>query len=164
MQRHYFAKKGLSSQSYGFSSSHVWMWELDHKERWVLKNWLFWTVLLEKTFESLLDCKDIQPVSPKGNQSWIGRTNAEAEAPILWWPNEKNWLFGKDPDGGKDWNQEKGTMENEMVVWHHQLDRHELEQALGVGDRQGSLMCCSSWGCKESDTTELLNWTELKVW
>jgi len=105
--RHYFANKGLSSQSYSFSSSHVWMWELDYKESWTLKNWCFWTVVLEKTLESPLACKEIQPVQPKGNQSWIfiGRTDAEAEAPILWPPDVKNWLIGKDPDAGKDWRQ-----------------------------------------------------------
>ena len=110
-QKHYFTDKGLSSQSYGFSSSHVWMWELNHKETWVPKNGCFWSVVLEKTLESPWDCQEIQPVHPKGNQSWIftGRTDAEAEAPILWPPNAKNWLIGKDPDAGKDWRQEKGT-------------------------------------------------------
>ena len=104
------ANKGPSSQSYGFSSSHVWMWELDYKESWVLKNWCFWTVVLEKTLESPLDCKEIQPVRFKGNQSWvfIGRTDAEAETPILWPPDGKNWLIGKDPDAGKNWKREKG--------------------------------------------------------
>ena len=123
-QKHYFADKSPSSQSYGFSSSHVWMWELDHKEGWALKNWCFWTVVLEKTLESLSDYKDIKPVNPKGNQSWIfiGRTDAEAEAPILWPPDAKNWLTGKDPDAGKDWRQEeKLTTESEMVGWHHRL-------------------------------------------
>ena len=121
-QRHFFANKGPSSQCCGFSSSHVWMWELNYKESWAPKNWCFWTVALEKTFESPLDCKEVQPVSPKGNQSWIfiGRTNAEAEAPILWPPDVKNWLLGKDPDAGKDWRRkEKGTTEDEMVEWHH---------------------------------------------
>ena len=114
-QRHYFANKGPPSQSYGFSSSHVWMWELDHKESWAMKNWCFWTVVLEKTFEILLDCKEIKPVNPKGNQSWmfIGRT--DAETPILWPPDVKNWLIRKDPYAGKAWSQEKGTTENEMV-------------------------------------------------
>ena len=129
-QRHYFAKKGPISQGYGFSSSHVWMWELDYKESWVLKNWCFWTVVLEKTLESPLDCKEIQPVHPKGNQSWIfiGRTDAEAETPILWLPDAKNWLIGKDPDAGKDWRQvEKGMTEDKMVAWHHQLNGHEFE-------------------------------------
>ena len=129
-QRHYFANKGLSSQSYGFSSSHVWMCELDHKESWALKNWCFWTVVLEKTLESPLDCKEIQLVYPKGNQSWkfIGRTDAEAETPKLWPPDGKNWLIGKDPDAGKDWKlEEKGMTEDEMVGWHHRRDGHEFE-------------------------------------
>ena len=160
-QRHYFANKGLSSQSYGFSSSHVRMWELDHKESWAPKNWYFRIMVLEKTLESPLDCKEIKPVHPKGNQSWIfiGRTNAEAETPILFPPDAKNWLVGKDPDAGKDWRQEEKEMtEDEMVGWHHWLDEHEFEQALGDGDGQGSLVCCSPWGHKESDTTERLNW------
>ena len=129
-QRHYFANKVLASQSYGFSCSHVWMWELDHKEGWAPENWCFWTVVLEKILERPLDCKEIQPVHPEGNQFWmfIGRTDAEAETPILWSPNSKNWLIGKDPDAGKDWRQEeKGTTEDEMVGWHHQLDRHKFE-------------------------------------
>ena len=163
-QRHHFADQDLSSQIYGFSSSHVWMWELDYKESWAPKNWYFWTVVLEKTLESPLDCKEIKPVNPKGNQSWvfIGRTDAEAETPILWPPDAKNWLIGKDPDDGKDWRQEKkGMKEDEMVGWHYQLNGHEFEQAPGAGDGQGSLVCCSPWGLKESDTTEQLNWTEL---
>ena len=153
-QRHYFANKGPSSQGYGFSSGHVWMWELDCEENWVPKNWCIWAVVLEKTLESPLDCKEIQPVPPKGNQSWIfiGRTDVEAETPILWPPDIKNWLFGKYPDAGKDWRQEeKGTTENEMVGWHHQP---------GVGDGQGSLECWDTWGCKESDMSEQLNWTD----
>ena len=165
-QRHYFANKGPSNQSYGFASSHVWMWELDSKESWALKNWCFWTVVLEKTLESLLDCREIQPVHPKGNQSWIciGRTDAEAETPILSWSDVKNWLLGKDPDAGKDWRwEENGTTENEMAEWHHRLDGHEFEQALGVGDGQGSIVCCSPWSHKESDTTKRLNWSELCI-
>ena len=145
----------------GFSSSHVWMWELDHKESWVLKNWWFWTVVLEKTLESPLDCKEIKPVHPKGNQSWlfIRRTDAEAETPILWPPDAKNWLIGKDPDAGKDWRQEeKGTTEDEMVGWHHWLNEHEFKQAPGICDGQGRLAWCSPWGLKESDMTEQLNW------
>ena len=117
-------------KSYGFSSSHVWMWELDHKEGWAPKNWCFRTVVLEKTLESPLDSKEIQPVHPKGNQSWIfiGRTDAEAETPILWPPYAKNWLIGKAPDAGKDWRQkEKSMTEDEMVGWHHWLNRHEYE-------------------------------------
>ena len=136
------------------------MWELDHKESWVLKNWCFWTVVLEKTLESPLDCKEIHP---KGNQSWIfiGRTDAETEAPILWPPDATNWLLGKDPDAGKDWRQEKKvTTEDEMVGWHHWLDGHESEQDLGGGDGQGSQRCCSPWGHKELDTTEWLNWID----
>ena len=128
-QRHYFTNKGPSSQSYGFSSSHVWMWELDCKESWALKNWCFWTVVLEKTLESPLDCKEVQLVHPKGDQSWvlIGRTDVEAETPILWPPDAKSWLLGKDPDAGKDWGQEeKGTTEDETGGWHHQLDGHEF--------------------------------------
>ena len=159
-QRHSFADKGPSSHSYVFSTSHVWMWELDYKEGWVLKNLCFWTLVLEKTLESLLDCKEIQPVNPKGNQSWIfiGMTDAEAGVPILRPPDVKNWLTGKDPDAGKDWRQEKGKIEDEMVGGHHQLDEHELEQAPGIGDGQGGLACCSPWSLKELDTTERLNW------
>ena len=147
-----------------FSSSHVWMWELDHKESWVPKNWCFWTVVLEKTLEIPLDCKEIQPVHPKGDQFWvfIGRTDVEAEAPILWPPDVKSWLIGKDPDVGKGWRQEeKGTTEDEMAEWHHRLDGHEFGLSPGVGDGQGGLECCDSWGRKELDTTERLNWTEL---
>ena len=138
-----------------FSTSHIWMWELGHKESWTVKNWCFGTVVLEKTLESPLDCKDIQPVHPKGNQSWIftGRTDAEVETQ---WKR----LIGKDPDAGKDWRwEEKGMTEDEMVGWHHWRDGHEFEQALGVGDGLGSLACCSPWGHKESDTTEWLNWS-----
>ena len=145
-QRHYFADKGPSSQSYDFSSSPVWMWELDHKESWMLKNWCFLTMVLEKTLESPLDCKEIQPVHPKGDHSWvfIAGTDVEAETPILWPPDAKNWLIRKDPDAGKDWRQEeKGTIEDEMVGWHQQLNGHEFEQALGDGDGQGGLACCS---------------------
>jgi len=146
-----------------FSSSHIWMWELDYKESWVLKNWCFWTVVLKKTLESPLDCKEIQTVHTKGDQSWvfIGRTHVEAEAPILWPPNVKSWVVWKDPDAGKDWRQEKkGTTEDEMVGWHHRLNGHEFGLTPGVGDGQGGLACCSPWGHKESDTTERLNWTE----
>ena len=155
------ADKYPSSQSYGFSSSHVWMWELDHKESWAPKNWCFWTVVLEKTLESPLDCKQIQPVNPKGNQPWIfiGRTDVEAEGPILWPPDAKNWLIGKDPDVEKDWRQEeRGMTEDEMVGWHHRLDGHKFEQVLGAGDGQGSPVCSSLLGHKESDAAEWLNW------
>ena len=120
--RHHFANKGPSSQGYGFSCGHVWMWELDCEESWAPKNWCFWTVVLEKTLASPLDCKEIQPVHPKGDQSWvfIGKTDAEAETPILWPLDEKSPLIGKDPDSGKDWGQEKKeAMEDEMVGWHH---------------------------------------------
>ena len=140
------------------------MWELDHKESWALKNWCFWTVVLEKTLESPLDCKEIKPVHLKGYQPWIfiGRTNAEAEDPILWPPDVKNWLIGKDRGAGKDWRrEEKGTTEDEMAGWHHRLNGHVFEQALGLGEGQGSLVCCSSWGRKELDMTEWLNRTEL---
>ena len=131
-----------------FSSGHVWMWESDYKESWVMKNWCFWIVVLEKTLESPLDSKEIQPVHPKGDQSWvfIGRINVEAETPILWPPDVKSWLIWKDPDAGKDWKQEeKGTTEDEMVGWHHQLNGHEFGWALG-GDGQGGLARCGPWG------------------
>ena len=144
-------------------SSHVWMWELDYKESWVQKNWCIWTVVLEKTIENPLDCKEIKPVYLKGNQAWIfmGRTDAEGETPILWPPNVKNWLIKKDPDAGKDWRQEeKGTTEDGMVEWHHWLDGHEFEQARGVGDGQRSLVSCSPWGVAELDTIERLNWND----
>ena len=150
-----FADKGLSSQSYGFSSSHVWMWELDYNESWVPKNWCCWTVVLEKTLESPFVCKENKRVNPKGNQSWIfiGKTDAESETPIRWPPDVKNWLIGKDPDSGKDWRQEEKVMtEDEMVGWHHQLLGHEFEQAPGVGDGQGSHGVAKSW-------TELSDWT-----
>ena len=151
---------GLYSQSYGFFSSHGWNWELDHKEGWVLKNWFFRTVVLEKTRENPLDRKEIKPIHPKGNQSWIffGRTDAEAEAPILWQPDVKSWLTRKDPDAGKDCRQEeKGTTEDEMVGWHHWLNGYEFEQAPGDTERQGGLGCCSPQGCKESATIKWLN-------
>ena len=164
-QRHYIANKGLSSQGYGFSSSHVWMWELDYKQIWAPKNWCFWTVVLEKTLESPLDCKEIQPIHPKGNQSWIfiGRTDAEAETPILWPPNAKNQLIGKDPDAGKDWRrEEKGMTEDEKVggiidvmdmslrrFWELVMDREAWRAEVhGV---------TKSW-------TWLSNWTELRCW
>ena len=153
----------LMVASYGFSSGHVWLCELDHKESWVLKNWCYWTVVLEKTLENTLDCKEIQPVNPKGNQSWIfiGRTDAEAETPILWPLDVKSWLIGKNPDAGKDWRwEEKGTTEDEMVGWHHWRDGHEFEQAPGVGDGQGSLACCSPQGRSQSDWVTELHWTE----
>ena len=143
------------------------MWELDCKESWAPKDWCFCTVVLEKTLESPLDCKEIHPVHSKGDQSWVffGRTDPEAETPILWPSHVKRWLIGKDPDAGRAWGQEeKGTTEDEMAGWHHWLDGRESEWALGVGDGQGGLACHDSWGCKESDTTERLNWlTELTL-
>ena len=162
-QRHYFANKGPSSQNYGFSSRHVWMWELDHKERWALKNWHFWTVVLEKTLESPLDCKEIKPVHPIGNQCWIftGRTDVEAETPTLatWCKELTIW---KGPDAGKEWGEEeKGLREGTMVRWHHRYNGHGFGWTPGVSDGQGVLSCCSSWDHKELDTTERLNWTEL---
>ena len=137
------------------------MWELDHKESWALKNQCLWTVVLEKTLESPLDCKEIKPVNRKGNQPWIftGGTDAEAEPAIRWPPDAKNWLHGEDPDAGKDWKQEeKGTTEDEMVTRHHRVNGHKSEQVPGVGDGQGSLVWRSLCGHKESDTTEWLNW------
>ena len=138
------------------------MWQLDYEESWALKNWCFWAVVLEKTLQSPLDCKEIQPVHPKGDQSWVffGRIDAKAETQ-LWPPHMKSWLIGKDPDAGRDWVQEeKGTTEDEMAGWHHWLYGHEFGWTLGVGDWQGGLTCCNSWGRKELDTTERLNWTE----
>ena len=154
-QRHYFVNKGLSSQSYGFSSSHVWMWELDHKESWEPKNWWFWTVVLEKTLESPLNCKEIKPVNPKGNQSWIFIGKTDAQAPILWPPDAKNWLIGKDADAEKDWRQEKtGTTDGWMAsptrwMWVWASPRSWW----------WTLACCSPWGLKELDVPEWPNRT-----
>ena len=148
-QRRYFANRSPSSQSYAFSSSHVWMWELNYKESWALENWCFRTVVLENTLEGPLDCEETQPVHPKGDQSWvfIGRTDVEAETPILWPRDAKSWLIGKDPDAGKDWGQEeKGTTGDEMTGWHHRLDAHEFGWTPGVADRQGGLACCEFMG------------------
>ena len=163
-QRHYFAKKGFSSQIYGFSSSHTWMWDLDYIESWTLKNWCFWTVVLEKTLESPLDCKEIKPVNPKGNQSWIfiGRIDVEAETPILWPPHTKSWLIGKDPDAGRDWGQEeKGMTEDEMIGWHHWLDGHWVWAGSRSWWWTGRPGVLRFMGRKESDMPEQLNWTEL---
>ena len=150
----------LSSQSYGFSSSHVQMWELDHKEGWAPKNWSLQTVVLEKTLESPLDRKEIKWVNPKGNQPWIfnGRTDAKAKAPIFWPTDMKGWLIGKDSDAEEDWwQEEKGVTEDEMVGWHHQLNEHEFQQTPGDSEGQGSLVCCSPRGRKELDMTEWLD-------
>ena len=154
-QRHHFSDKSPYSQSYVFSSNHIEMSELGHKEDWLLDNWCFRTVVLEKTLESPLACKEIKPVNPEGNLSWIfiGRTDAEAETPILCPLDAKNWLTRKDPDAGKDWKQEeKGTTEDKIIGWHHWL-----EQAPGIGDWQGILACYSPWDRK---ATERLNWTK----
>ena len=139
------------------------MWELGCEESWAPKNWCFWTVVLEKTLENPLDCKEIQLVPLKGNRSWvfIRRADVEAETPVLWPPDVNSWLIGKDPDAGKDWGQEEKWMtEDEMVGWYHWLNGHGLGWTPGVGDGQGGLACCDSWGHKELDTTESLNWTE----
>ena len=143
------------------------MWELDCEESWVPKNWCFWTVVLEMTLKSLLDCSEIQPVHSKGDQScvFIGRNDAKVETPVLWPLHVKSWLIGKYSDAGRDWGpEEKGTTEDEMAGWHHRLDWREFEWTPGVGDGQGGLACCDSWGCKEPDKTERLNWTELNKW
>ena len=153
--RHHFADKVVYSQSCGFSSSHVQMWELDHKQGWRPK-WFFWILVLEKTLESPVDCKEIKPVIHKGNQSWIfiGRTDAEIEALELWPLDAKSWLIGKDPDVGKDKRQkEKWAAEDYMLRWHHRLNGHKFEQTLGDSEGQRSLKCCSPWGCKELDMT-----------
>ena len=149
-----------------FSSGHLWRWELDCEESWVPKNWCFWTVVLVKTLESPLDYKEIQPVHSKGDQSWVffGRTDAKAETPVLWPSDAKSWLIGKDSEAGRDWGQEeKGTTEDEMAGWHHRLDGRESEWTPGVGDGQRGLTCCNSWGRRELDTTDRLNWTEPKI-
>ena len=157
-----YSKADPSSQGYGFSCGHVWMWELDCEEGWTLKNWWFSTIVLEKTLESPLDRKEIQPVHSEGDQPWdfFGRNDAKAETPVLWPPHVKSWLFGKDSDAGRDWGQEeKGTKEDEMAGWHHWLNGHESEWTPGVGDGQGGLVCCSSWGRRvRHDWVTELNW------
>ena len=155
---------GLSSQNYVFSCSHEWMAELDHKESWTPENWCFWMVVLVKTLESPLDCKEIQLVNPKGNQSWIffWRTDAEAETPILWSPDVKSWLIRKDPDASKDWRQEeKGTTKDEVVGWYHRLNGYEFERTPEDGERQGSVASCSPWHAK--CWTLLSNWTTVQL-
>ena len=164
-QRHYFAGKGPSSQGCCFSSGHVWVLELEYKESWAQKNWCFWILGIEKTLWEFLWLQgDPKGVQPKGDQSWvfIGRTEVETETPILWPLHAKSWLIGKEPDAGRDWGQEeKGMTEDTIIGWHHQLNGHGCGWTLGVGDGQEGLACCGSWGHKESDTTEQLNWTEL---
>ena len=141
------------------------MWELDCEESWAPKNCCFWTVVLEKTRDSPLDCKEIQPVHSEGDQPWdfFGRNDTKAETPVLWPPHVKSWLIGKDPGAGRDWGQEKGKTEDEMAGWHHRLDGRESEWTPGFGDGQGGLAYCDSWGHKELDTTDRLNWTEWKA-
>ena len=162
-QRHYFPNKHSYNQSYGFPSGHVWMWVSDHKGGWVPNNWCFWKVVLEKTVESPLDSKEIQPVNPKGKQPWIiiGRTDAEAEVPILWLPDVRSRLTGKNPDAGKDWRQEERETADEIVGWQYRLNGHKVEQSLGDTEGQGSLACCSPWGRKDLDTTS--DWTPTKI-
>ena len=155
-QGHCFTDKGLYCQSYALFSSHVWLWELDHKEGWMLKNWCFWIVVLEKTLENLLDSKEIKPVNPKGNQplTFIERTDTETEFQILWPSDEKSWLIEKDPNAGKDWGQEeKGVAEDEMFGWHHWCNGHEFKLTPGDNGGQRSLGWCSPCGCKELDMT-----------
>ena len=160
-QRHYFANKGPSSLGYCFSSGRVWMWELDYKESWAPKNWCFWTVVLEKTLESPLDFKEIQLVHPEGDQSWA-LEGLMLKLKLQYFDHlMRRADSGKDSDAGKDWGQEeKGKTEDEMVGWHHQLNGHGFGWTPRVGDGQECLACYGSWGCKESDMTEQLNWTE----
>ena len=163
-QRHYFANKGPSSQGYGFSSGHVWMWELDCDESWAPKNWCFWTVVLQKTLASLLDCKEIQQVHPKGDQSWmfIGRTDVEAETPILWPSDVKRWLILKDPDAGRIEGKKRRERQRMRclngITDSMDMSFGELQELV-----MGGLACCGSWGCKKSDTTERLNWTDWEI-
>ena len=163
-KRHYFANKGPSSQGYGFSCGHVWTWKLDCEESWVPKNWCFWTVVLEKTLESPLDCKESQPVHSEGDQPWdfFGRNVAKAETPVLWLPHAKSWLIGKHSDAGRDWGAEGEGDDRGWDGWMASLTRwRESEWTPGDGDGQGGQACCDSWGCKESDTTEWLIWSQL---
>ena len=163
-QRQYFANKGLSSQGYGFSCGHVWMWELDCEEGWVPKNRCFWTVVLEKTLESPLDCKEIQPVHSEGDQpqDFFGRNDAKADTPVLWPPHVKGWLIGKDSDAGRDWGQEeKWTTEDEMAGWHHQLNGYEFEWTLGVGIDREAWRAAIHGVAKTR--TQLYDWTELNA-
>jgi len=154
MQRHHFADNSSYNQSYGFPSSHVWMWELDHKEGWALKNWRFWIVVLERTLECPLDRKKIKPVNPKGKQLWIFIGRTDARAPILWPPDAKSQLVGKDTDAGKDCGQEKKrVIDDEMIGYHHGHNMREFEQTLGNNEGQETLVHCSPWDCEESDTT-----------
>ena len=164
-QRHYFANRGPSSQGYGFSSGHVCMWELDCEESWAPKNWCFWAVVLEKTLESPLDCKEMQPVHPKGDQSWvfIGRTDAKGETLILWPPHANSWLIGKDPEAGRDWGQKEKGMTMRWLDGITDSMGHEFEWTPGIGDGQEGLACCNSWDCKESETTEWLNWLAISM-
>ena len=154
------SNKGPSNQSFGFSSGHVQMWELDYKEGWAPKNWCFWIVVLNKTLERPLDSKEIQPVHAKGDQPWIftGRTDGEVEATLFWSSDAYRWLIGKVPYSGKDWGQkEKSMLEDDMAGWHHRCNEHELGQTPGDGEGQGDLTCCSPWGRKDLDTTGRLN-------
>ena len=155
-QRHHIATRGPCSQSYGLSFSHIQMWELDHEEGWAL-NWFFWTVVLEKIFESPLICKEVKTVTPKRNQPWILIPRTDAEAPMLCPPDAKSWLIGKDPEAGKDWKEEKGPTEDEMVWWHHRLNEHQFEQTPVVCEGQGSSACCSPLVGKKSEMTKWLS-------
>ena len=160
-QRHYFPKNGPSSQDYVFSGSHVWIWELDYRESWAPKNWCFWTVVLQ-TLENPLDCKKMQSVHPKRDQSWmfIGRTDVESETPIIWPHDAKSWLIWNNPDAGKDWRWEQKGQQRIRWLDGITLNGHEFAWTLGVGNGQGALACCGLWGRKKSNTTERLNWTE----
>ena len=161
-KKHHFADKDPYSQSGGFSSSHVQMWELNYKEGWAPKNWCFWTVMQKKTFESPLDSKEIKPVFPKGIQPWIFIGRTDVEAPLHWLPDMKNRFIGKDSDVGKDWSRRTRGRQDEMAGWHHQLNGYEFEQTPGAGNGQGGLVYCRPWGCKESHTTEL-NCTDISM-